>query len=82
MRAIGDARLDVPVLCMVGRATRASTRRIAELLQARLPDVVAITVEAMGHLGPITHPDLVALRFAHFVRSEAATRNLPDSVAA
>jgi pimeloyl-ACP methyl ester carboxylesterase len=60
-----------PVLYLSGRETRASTRRMAELFEYALPDVEAITLSAMGHLGPITHAETVAQRIADFVRANA-----------
>jgi pimeloyl-ACP methyl ester carboxylesterase len=68
------SRLRVPVLCLSGRETRASTRRIAELLEYALPDVEAITLNAMGHLGPITHMQPVAQRIALFLRTREGSR--------
>ena len=67
------SRLRVPVLCLSGRDTRVSTRRIAELLEYALPDVEAITLNAMGHLGPITHMQPVAQRIALFLRTREAS---------
>jgi pimeloyl-ACP methyl ester carboxylesterase len=76
---IGDAvalkdykRIVAPVLCLTGRETRASTRRLSELLRFALPHVEPVTFDAMGHLGPITHPETVAGRIADFVRRSAA----------
>jgi pimeloyl-ACP methyl ester carboxylesterase len=64
-------KLDVPVLHLTGRETRASARQIGELLESALPDVESITLNAMGHLGPITHAEIVAKRVGDYVRRQA-----------
>jgi len=76
------AALNVPVLYLTGRDTRLSTRRIAELLESALPEVELEVLSGMGHLGPITHADVVAGRIAEFVRNQAAMRNVSDRKAA
>ena len=65
------AELTMPVLYLTGRATRASTRRIAELITPSMPHVDSVRMEAMGHLGPITHAVVVAKRLAEFVSAHA-----------
>jgi pimeloyl-ACP methyl ester carboxylesterase len=62
-----------PVLFLSGRDTRASVRRIAEVLISTLPNVELDVLNGMGHLGPITHAEVVAKRIARFVRQHAAT---------
>jgi pimeloyl-ACP methyl ester carboxylesterase len=54
------ARLRMPVLLMTGGRTRASTRRIGELLGQALPHAQRVELADAGHLGPITHRDTVA----------------------
>ena len=51
--------LDVPVLYMVGKRSTASARGVARLLSAALPRVELLELDDLGHMGPITHPDLV-----------------------
>jgi pimeloyl-ACP methyl ester carboxylesterase len=71
--ALGDYRdVVAPVLCMTGRQTRASARRIVELLRFVLPHAEAVTFDAMGHLGPITHAETIARCIAGFIRRSAA----------
>ena len=65
------AALRAPVLYLSGSETRAATLRIAELLSATLPDARHMPMAGMGHLGPVTHADVVALRIVDFVRSVA-----------
>jgi pimeloyl-ACP methyl ester carboxylesterase len=51
--------LDVPVLLLTGSESPASSRGVARLLAKSLPRVTAIEVEAVGHMGPVTHPDRI-----------------------
>ncbi|MGE5731465.1 MAG: alpha/beta fold hydrolase [Gemmatimonas sp.] len=64
------ANIRCPVRYLTGRRTRASARRMAELLKRALPHVGSITLDGMGHLGPVTHADGVAREIARFIRSE------------
>lgn len=61
------AALDLPVLCMVGRASPASSRGVARLLAVALRRVEVIEFEGMGHRGPITHPSRVNEAIARFL---------------
>jgi pimeloyl-ACP methyl ester carboxylesterase len=51
--------LDVPVLYMVGKRSTASAHGVARLLAAALPRVELLELDDLGHMGPVTHPDLV-----------------------
>jgi pimeloyl-ACP methyl ester carboxylesterase len=53
------AALDVPVLCITGSESPASSRGVARLLTKALPRVTAVEIEGVGHMGPVTHPDRV-----------------------
>jgi pimeloyl-ACP methyl ester carboxylesterase len=53
------AALDLPTLCLVGSDSPASSRRVSQLLVKTLPRVVELELEGVGHMGPITHPELV-----------------------
>jgi pimeloyl-ACP methyl ester carboxylesterase len=53
------AALDTPTLYLTGALSPAPTREIAELLAPVLPRVQLITLDGMGHMGPITHPERV-----------------------
>ena len=59
--------LDVPVLYMVGGRTPASTRGVARLLCATLPQVERLSFEDLGHMGPITHAPVVNPTIARFL---------------
>ena len=51
--------LRVPVLCMVGSDSPASSRGVTRLLAKTLPDVTVRDCAGLGHMAPVTHPDVV-----------------------
>jgi pimeloyl-ACP methyl ester carboxylesterase len=51
--------LDIPCLLLTGTRSTAAARRAVRLLRESLPRAAAVELEGLGHLGPITHPDLV-----------------------
>ncbi len=53
------SRLEVPVLYMVGKRSPASSLGVARLLTRALPQVRVVEFEEMGHMGPVTHPEMV-----------------------
>lgn len=53
------ARLDMPVLLMNGALTTASARGVSARLLRVLPRVDHRVFEQLGHMGPITHPEVV-----------------------
>lgn len=53
------AQLNVPVLYMTGSRSPASSLGVARLLRNTLPRAQFIEFEGLGHMGPVTHPDLV-----------------------
>ena len=64
--------LDLPVLCMVGAQSPASSRGVTRLLASTLPNVTVTEFDALGHMGPVTHPDIVNETVAAFLaRCEA-----------
>jgi len=66
--------LDVPVLCMVGSQSPASSRGVARLLAGALPNVSVSEFDALGHMGPVTHPDVVNEAVAAFLAHCEAPR--------
>jgi pimeloyl-ACP methyl ester carboxylesterase len=64
-------RLPMPMLFLSGARTVASTRRIAELLRAALPEACHEVLPEMDHMGPVTHVEAVNRRIASFVQQEA-----------
>jgi pimeloyl-ACP methyl ester carboxylesterase len=59
--------LDVPVLLMTGKRSTASAHGVAKILAAALPRVEVVAFEGLGHMGPITHPDIVNEAVARFL---------------
>lgn len=53
------AVLDIPVLYMTGKDSPASSLGVARLLRKTLPRIEVIEFAGLGHMGPITHPDVV-----------------------
>lgn len=51
--------LDMPVLCMVGSESPGSSRGVTRLLVKTLPNVTRVECAGLGHMGPVTHPDVV-----------------------
>jgi len=60
--------LRVPVLYMVGTKSPASSLGVARLLAETLPQVRLVELAGVGHMGPLTHPDIVNEVIADFVQ--------------
>ena len=58
--------LDISVLCMVGARSPASSLVVARLLAQALPRVRTHEFGDLGHIGPVTHPDVVNDRIERF----------------
>jgi pimeloyl-ACP methyl ester carboxylesterase len=65
------ARLDIPVLYMTGRDSPESSLCVARLLTAALPRVQVIEFEGLGHMGPLTHPQVVNPAIARFLEEQS-----------
>ncbi len=59
--------LAMPVLCMVGSESPASSRSVTRLLAQSLPNVTVIECAGLGHMGPVTHPEVVNEAIAVFI---------------
>lgn len=64
-------RLTLPVRLYVGAQTSLAPRTIVELLASVLPQASVARMTAMGHMGPVTHPHIVAQSMAAFVLAQA-----------
>jgi pimeloyl-ACP methyl ester carboxylesterase len=53
------SKLNVPVLYMIGKNSPASSRGVGQLLIKILPQVQVVEFDGLGHMGPITHPEVV-----------------------
>lgn len=61
------AGLTVPVLYMVGKRSPSSSKGVARLLTGVLPQVEIVEFDDLGHMGPVTHPDVVNDAVARFL---------------
>jgi pimeloyl-ACP methyl ester carboxylesterase len=61
------ASLQMPVLCMCGENSPESALSVTRVLRRTLPNVVAVSLPGLGHMAPITHPELVNPRIAEFL---------------
>ena len=61
------SKLNVPVLYMMGRDSPASSRSVGRLLMRVLPQVQVVEFNGMGHMGPITHPEVVNQAISRFL---------------
>ncbi len=61
------ARLDRPVLSLLGTETQPVWVEIAEFLRSSLPQVEERTIDGAGHLLPIQQPERVARAMAEFL---------------
>ncbi|MBC7601445.1 MAG: alpha/beta hydrolase [Ramlibacter sp.] len=62
--------LRVPVLLMTGERSTAAAHGVARRLAKVLPNVTCIEIAGLGHMGPITHAELVNAQIASFVRGQ------------
>ena len=61
------ARLDLPVLSVVGSETQPVWVEVAEFLRSALPQVDECTIDGAGHLLQIQRPEPVARGMAEFL---------------
>lgn len=61
--------MNIPVLLMTGKRSTSSAHGVANILKAALPRVEHVEFEKLGHMGPITHPDLVNKAIVNFLGS-------------
>ena len=60
-------RIDVPILYMVGKRSTTSAHGVADILIPALPRVRTVAFEDLGHMGPVTHPDVVNAEIKRFL---------------
>ena len=61
------ARLDVPLLCMWGERSPESSLSVIRMLRETWSGFTPAPQAAMGHMGPITHPETVNAQIAAFL---------------
>lgn len=65
------ARLDMPVLLMVGTKSPLSSRAVSKRLAGVLPKVEVVDMDGLGHMAPVTNPEPVNRLVAHFLSRHA-----------
>jgi pimeloyl-ACP methyl ester carboxylesterase len=61
------ARLRMPTLYMLGGRSPQSARAVADVLLPVLPNARVIHFPQLGHMGPITHPEIVNAAIVRFL---------------
>ncbi len=69
------ARLDLPVLSVVGSETQPVWVEVAEFLRSALPQVDECTIDGAGHLLQIQRPEHVARAMAEFLKRHPIVRS-------
>jgi pimeloyl-ACP methyl ester carboxylesterase len=67
------ASIQVPTLYLSGRESPASVQVISELLIKKLPCVDTHQFPGLGHMGPITHSEIVNERIEGFIQRQTPT---------
>lgn len=60
------------MLYLTGTRTKASARRVGELLPRAFKRATVVSVEGAGHMGPVTHADAVNGHIAAFLDEHRA----------
>jgi pimeloyl-ACP methyl ester carboxylesterase len=60
-------RIDVPILYMTGKRSTTSAHGVAQILIPALPKVHVVEFEGLGHMGPITHSEVVNAEIKSFL---------------
>jgi len=69
--------LDIPVLYMVGKRSTPAAHGVTRLLANALPRLELVEFENLGHMGPVTHPDVVNEAIWQFLeRTQRSGRRL------
>ena len=61
------SKLNIPVLYMMGKDSPASSRGVGRLLVRALPQVEVVEFEGLGHMGPVTHSNVVNEAISRFL---------------
>lgn len=66
--SLADFRsLRMPILYMTGARSPASSRGVARLLGSVLPNARCVEFPGLGHMGPVTHPEVINETIARFL---------------
>src|SRR5262249_51569486 len=72
------SELNVPVLYMMGSKSPASSRGVGRLLIQTLPNVQVVEFDGIGHMGPVTHPDVVNDAISRFLEQSIDSEARPS----
>lgn len=61
-------QLDIPILYMIGGRSTTSAHGVARVLLSVLPQAQVLRCEELGHMGPITHPEVVNAAIEQFIK--------------
>lgn len=61
------AKLDMPILYMIGEASPASAHTVAQTLLPVLPNVEVVRFPGLGHMAPVTHPQIINTAIKNFL---------------
>lgn len=61
------AALEMPVLYMLGEASPESAHAVAQILIPALPNVQVVTFAGLGHMAPVTQPELINAEIVRFL---------------
>jgi pimeloyl-ACP methyl ester carboxylesterase len=64
------AALKVPILYMLGDQSPESAHAVASILVPVLPQVCVVEFPGLGHMGPVTHPEVVNAEIARFLAED------------
>jgi pimeloyl-ACP methyl ester carboxylesterase len=65
--ATAFASLDFPILYMLGELSPRSAHAVSEALIPKLQNVKVVRFAELGHMGPVTHPNVVNTEIAKFL---------------
>ena len=71
------AALSVPVLLMTGKDSPAPSLGVAKVLAKTLPRAEVIEFEGLGHMGPVTHPEVVNEAISRFLARHSGGDGVP-----
>jgi len=69
------AALRMPVLYLTGRESPPSSLCVARVLTGALPQAEVQSFEGLGHMGPVTHPEMVNEAIERFLRKTFTIRS-------
>jgi pimeloyl-ACP methyl ester carboxylesterase len=75
------AGITAPALLLTGEHTPIAARRVVALLAAALPNATPVDVQGAGHMGPITHADVVNERIVRQIVGNSSASSTSSGTA-